>query len=240
MSRPLLVKFKQYAHEEPFLILYQEWGAYTAEASDVVQEIIEIIEEYKVNISTIYGSKPNSRYQLADFLIKLMHERHENWFPECHTEVESSSYGISREYDRKSYIQMTRLFMIAYGMYESADMIDDDISWDPEGILVPLDDSIRTYQEMESDDGCYTVEIRLCPDGTTWITFRVMNVFEMDEKEVKSTSPDVFKTANPLKRYCEEMSVVAWGTFHELIMKAERLGTAGMYNKKESIVLEFV
>ena len=67
-----------------------------------------------------------------------------------------------------------------------------------------------------------------------------MNAFEMDEKEVKSTSPDVFKTANLLKRYCEEMSVVAWGTFRELIMKAERLGTAGMYNKKESIVLEFV
>lgn len=245
MAQQLLVKFiDNDACDErrtPFLLLWKTWGGYTISALDVVQGILELFEMAQEEISSTMH-KPNHKNELADLLVDLMHSHYDVWMPDCSREV--ADLGYSLEEDRGAYWKMTKLVLLAHGMPHAAALINQGTIWDPEGILMPTDDTIkRTVDDCEIRDDIFDVEIGMDSDATPWIIFRVMQAFEPTEGTIEAhyagSDTTIICTAS-LKQYCEEMSTTVWKEFYRLIKSADKKGRQFLANKKENLVLQII
>ena len=245
MAQQLLVKFiDNDACDEkrtPFLLLWKAWGGYTLSALDTIQGILELFEMAKEEISSIMH-KPNHKSELADLLVDLMHSHCDVWIPSCVQEVGELGYNL--EEDRGSYWKMTKLVLLAHGLPQSAALINKDSIWDPEGILMPTEETIQaTADDFGIRDDVHEVEIGLDSDVSPWIIFRVMDAFEPSEGTIEAHyagSDTAIICAESLEQYCDEMSDAVWKKFCRLIKNADKTGKQFLANKKENLVLQII
>lgn len=245
MAQQLLIKIidNESCDEDrtPFLMLWQPWGGYTVSALETVQGILEAFERTKEEISSIMH-KPNHKDELADFLLNLMHSYDDIWMPQCPVEVEGLGYNL--EEDRESYWKMTKLVLMANGLPRSAALVNKGTTWDPEGILMATDETIKSaLKGSEAKNDVFDVEIGLDSDATPGIIFRVMTAFEPTEKAieihyVKSSRTVMCKDS--IKKYCDEMPITVWNEFRELIKFMDAKGRSLLVNKKEKFALGII
>ena len=245
MAQQLLIKIidNESCDEDrtPFLMLWQPWGGYTVSALETVQGILEVFERTKEEISSIMH-KPNHKDELADFLVNLMHSYDDIWMPQCPVEVEGLGYNL--EEDRESYWKMTKLVLMANGLPRSATLVNKGTTWDPEGILMATDETIKsTLKGAETKNDVFDVEIGLDSDATPGIIFRVMAAFEPTEKAieihyVKSSRTVMCKDS--VKKYCDEMPITVWNEFRKLINFMDTKGRSLLVNKKEKFALGII
>ena len=244
MAQQLLVKIidNESCDEDrtPFLMLWQPWGGYTVSALETVQGILEVFERTKEEISSIMH-KPNHKDELADFLANLMHSYNDIWMPQCPIEVEELGYSL--EEDRESFWKMTKLVLMANGLPRTAALVNKGTIWDPEGILMATDETIKsTLKGAETKNDVFDVEIGLASDATPGIIFRVMDAFEPSEEEIEThyaKSSRAF-TCNSIKKYCDEMSITVWSEFRKLINFMDTKGRSLLVNKKEKFALGII
>lgn len=245
MAQQLLIKIidNESCDEDrtPFLMLWQPWGGYTVSALETVQGILEVFERTKEEISSIMH-KPNHKDELADFLLNLMHSYDDIWMPQCPVEVEEFGYNL--EEDRESYWKMTKLVLMANGLSRSAALVNKGTTWDPEGILMATDETIKsTLKGAESKNDVFDVEIGLDSDATPGIIFRVMDAFEPPEEEIEThyvKSSRTFMYKDSIKKYCDEMSIRVWNEFRVLIKFMDAKGRSLLVNKKEKFALGII
>lgn len=245
MAQQLLIKIidNESCDEDrtPFLMLWQPWGGYTVSALETVQGILEVFERTKEEISSIMH-KPNHKDELADFLLNLMHSYDDIWMPQCPVEVEGLGYNL--EEDRESYWKMTKLVLMANGLLRSADLVNKGTIWDPEGILMATDETIKsTLKGAETKNDVFDVEIGLDSDASPGIIFRVMAAFEPTEKAIEIhyvKSSRTFMYKDSIKKYCDEMSITVWNEFRELIKFMDAKGRSLLVNKKEKFALGII
>ena len=245
MAQQLLIKIidNKSCDEDrtPFLMLWQPWGGYTVSALETVQGILEVFERTKEEISSIMH-RPNHKDELADFLLNLMHSYDDIWMPQCPIEVEGLGYNL--EEDRESYWKMTKLVLMANGLPRSAALVNKGTTWDPEGILMATDETIKsTLKGAETKNDVFDVEIGLDSDATPGIIFRVMAAFEPTEKAieihyVKSSRTVMCKDS--VKKYCDEMPITVWNEFRKLINFMDTKGRSLLVNKKEKFALGII
>lgn len=244
MAQQLLIKIIDNKscdeNRTPFLMLWQPWGGYTVSALETVNGILEVFERTKEEISSIMH-KPNHKDELADFLVNLMHSHDDIWMPQCPVEVEELGYNL--EEDRESFWKMTKLVLMANGLPRSAAMVNKGTIWDPEGILMATDETIKsTLKGAEAKNDVFDVEIGLASDATPGIIFRVMDAFEPSEEEIEThyaKSSRAF-TCNSIKKYCDEMSITVWNEFRKLINFMDTKGRSLLVNKKEHFALGII
>lgn len=245
MAQQLLIKIidNESCDEDrtPFLMLWQPWGGYTVSALETVQGILEVFERTKEEISSIMH-KPNHKDELADFLLNLMHSYDDIWMPQCPVEVEEFGYNL--EEDRESYWKMTKLVLMANGLPRSAALVNKGTTWDPEGILMATDETIKsTLKGAETKNDVFDVEIGLDSDASPGIIFRVMAAFEPSEKAIEIhyvKSSRTFMYKDSIKKYCDEMSITVWNEFRELIKFMDAKGRSLLINKKEKFALGII
>lgn len=245
MAQQLLIKIidNESCDEDrtPFLMLWQPWGGYTVSALETVQGILEVFERTKEEISSIMH-KPNHKDELADFLVNLMHSYDDVWMPQCPVEVEGLGYNL--EEDRESFWKMTKLVLMANGLPRSAALVNKGTIWDPEGILLATDETIKsTLKGAETKNDVFDVEIGLDSDASPGIIFRVMAAFEPSEKAieihyVKSSRTVMCKDS--IKKYCDEMPITVWNEFRKLIKFMDAKGRSLLINKKEKFALRII
>ena len=245
MAQQLLIKIidNESCDEDrtPFLMLWQPWGGYTVSALETVQGILEVFERTKEEISSIMH-RPNHKDELTDFLVNLMHSYDDIWMPQCPIEVEGLGYNL--EEDRESFWKMTKLVLMANGLPRSAALVNKGTIWDPEGILMATDETIKsTLKGAETKNDVFDVEIGLDSDASPGIIFRVMAAFEPSEKAieihyVKSSRTVMCKDS--IKKYCDEMSVTVWNEFRKLINFMDTKGRSLLVNKKEKFALGII
>ena len=245
MAQQLLIKIIDNEscdeNRTPFLMLWQPWGGYTVSALETVQGILEVFERTKEEISSIMH-KPNHKDELADFLVNLMHSYDNIWMPQCPVEVEDLGYNL--EEDRESFWKMTKLVLMANGLPRSAAMINKGTVWDPEGILMATDETIKSAlkgSEVKSD--VFDVEIGLDSDASPRIIFRVMDAFEPPEEEIETHYAKSSRTVmckDSIKKYCDEMSITVWNEFRKLINFMDTKGRSLLVNKKEHFALGII
>lgn len=245
MAQQLLIKIidNESCDEDrtPFLMLWQPWGGYTVSALETVQGILEVFERTKEEISSIMH-KPNHKDELADFLVNLMHSYDDIWMPQCPVEVEEFGYNL--EEDRESYWKMTKLVLMANGLPRSAALVNKGATWDPEGILMATDETIKsTLKGAETKNDVFDVEIGLDSDATPGIIFRVMAAFEPTEKAIEIhyvKSSRTFMCKDSIKKYCDEMPITVWNEFRKLINFMDTKGRSLLVNKKEKFALGII
>lgn len=245
MAQQLLIKIidNESCDEDrtPFLMLWQPWGGYTVSALETVQGILEVFERTKEEISSIMH-KPNHKDELADFLLNLMHSYDDIWMPQCPVEVEELGYNL--EEDRESFWKMTKLVLMANGLPRSAALVNKGTIWDPEGILMATDETIKsTLKGAETKNDVFDVEIGLDSDASPGIIFRVMAAFEPSEKAIEIhyvKSSRTFMYKDSIKKYCDEMSITVWNEFRELIKFMDAKGRSLLINKKEKFALGII
>lgn len=245
MAQQLLIKIidNESCDEDrtPFLMLWQPWGGYTVSALETVQGILEVFERVKEEISSIMH-RPNHKDELADFLVNLMHSYDNIWMPQCPVEVEGLGYNL--EEDRESYWKMTKLVLMANGLPRSAALVNKGTTWDPEGILMATDETIKsTLKGAETKNDVFDVEIGLDSDASPGIIFRVMAAFEPSEKAIEIhyvKSSRTFMYKDSIKKYCDEMSITVWNEFRELIKFMDAKGRSLLVNKKEKFALGII
>lgn len=245
MAQQLLIKIidNKSCDEDrtPFLMLWQPWGGYTLSALGTVQGILEVFKRAKEEISSIMH-KPNHKDELADFLVNLMHSYNNIWMPQCPVEVEEFGYNLKE--DRESYWKMTKLVLMANGLPRSAALVNKGTTWDPEGILMATDETIKsTLKGAETKNDVFDVEIGLDSDATPGIIFRVMDAFEPPEEEIEAhyvKSSRTLMCRDSIKKYCDEMSITVWNEFRKLINFMDAKGRSLLVNKKEKFALGII
>lgn len=245
MAQQLLIKIidNESCDEDrtPFLMLWQPWGGYTVSALETVQGILDVFERTKEEISSIMH-KPNHKDELADFLVNLMHSYDDVWMPQCPVEVEGLGYNL--EEDRESFWKMTKLVLMANGLPRSAALVNKGTIWDPEGILMATDETIKsTLKGAETENDVFDVEIRLDSDASPGIIFRVMAAFEPTEKAIEIhyvKSSRTFMCKDSIKKYCDEMPITVWNEFRKLINFMDTKGRSLLVNKKEKFALGII
>lgn len=245
MAQQLLIKIIDNKscdeNRTPFLMLWQPWGGYTVSALETVQGILEVFERTKEEISSIMH-KPNHKDELADFLLNLMHSYDDIWMPQCPVEVEGLGYNL--EEDRESFWKMTKLVLMANGLPRSAALVNKGTIWDPEGILMATDETIKsTLKGAETKNDVFDVEIGLDSDASPGIIFRVMAAFEPTEKAIEIhyvKSSRTFMCKDSIKKYCDEMPITVWNEFRKLINFMDTKGRSLLVNKKEKFALGII
>lgn len=245
MAQQLLIKIidNESCDEDrtPFLMLWQPWGGYTVSALETVQGILEVFERVKEEISSIMH-RPNHKDELADFLVNLMHSYDNIWMPQCPIEVEGLGYNM--EEDRESYWKMTKLVLMANGLQRSAALVNKSTIWDPEGILMATDETIKsTLKGSEAKSDVFDVEIGLDSDASPGIIFRVMAAFEPTEKAIEIhyvKSSRTLMCKDSIKKYCDEMPITVWNEFRKLINFMDTKGRSLLVNKKEKFALGII